>query len=422
MALASERRVATLVDKLFCHSVILRAPVCRLLSDQWSSLKAAAATELLAIGAGCTATTNYTLPAEMLYALRITKAVLPIAIEQCLMSQPTDAVLLAFREVALSRSRGQEMGTVVYNKLQQLLPCSFCIPTACRLKYCGECDGTLTALFSGYPSCGTAPCMIHRNRLANPSLMSPSEHISWTGLYPIMANTSWNAFIHRATSSERSLCSLRDLCLDALRMAQLQSFHLDLNNRNPLRLHHRDPLLQNLYSIFDTPVSLAIPCSNANECLGPDRLPFAQRIRYDIDGEIRRRLRALGPVCFQPHDRLCSGPLALYPAGLSRPACGRDLDDRPYNPLDCKPGTYCKGGHHEWERRDCSSAALNVLFESCPQWVDTFVATTRPNSPLPPMPPDDCADMPIHGDTWHRDPDEHWDHVFEWRERQPWWQ
>ena len=196
MALASERRVATLVDKLFCHSVILRAPVCRLLSDQWSSLKAAAATELLAIGAGCTATTNYTLPAEMLYALRITKAVLPIAIEQCLMSQPTDAVLLAFREVALSRSRGQEMGTVVYNKLQQLLPCSFCIPTACRLKYCGECDGTLTVLFSGYPSCGTAPCMIHRNRLANPSLMSPSEHIS--GVLAATVSNSNSNLVDRA--------------------------------------------------------------------------------------------------------------------------------------------------------------------------------------------------------------------------------
>ena len=377
MALASELRVATLVDKLFCHSVILRAPVCRLLSDQWPSLEAAAATELLAIGLVARGRARVSREENvMLYALRITKAVLPIAIEQCLMSQPTDAVLLAFREVALSRSRGQEMGTVVYNKLQQLLPCSFCIPTACRLlrcttsrNNCSACVATLGALFPEYSN-------------------------------PETSNPSWNAFIHRATSSERFLCSLRDLCLDALRSEDL---------RYVAQLQ-----------FIDAPLSLVIPHSNARK-----DLIEAAETRNIIDFRIERRLaEAPGPVCFQPHDRICNGPLARDCWEDCRAyACARYAFDACHDAKNARSRARawgCEGGH-KWERRDCSSAALNVLFESCPQWVDTFVATTRPNSPVPPMPPDDCADVPIHGDTWHRDPDEHWHHILEWRERQPWY-
>lgn len=199
---------------------------------------------------------------------------------------------------------------------------------------------------------------------------------------------SWGSFLARATG-DRSMCTLRELCLDVLRNEHLRS----------------ERAAQHGYA-FETKGygCVIIPQPEPRLRRAPSSVVAARRL---VDEGIEK---CILEQC--RHTKICNGPLVDF---------------------NCKePWRSC----HLWEYRDCPDEVIMKLLEACDSWIVHYLAAPRPLSPLPPeidetdveiMRRSDgiCLDQsewmseslpPLRGDTWHRDPATHQMHVRRWED------
>ena len=186
---------------------------------------------------------------------------------------------------------------------------------------------------------------------------------------------------------ERTLCTLRELCLDVVRDNAMRS------------VPH---CVREGYDCVTVPNG-EIDYRDRARAIGN------RNTRSVIDSIVEKRIAARCQRC--GHERMCGGPLV---------------------------NSDCHWTLHKWEWCDCPDAVLTTLFDASAQWIVGYLETPRPASPLPPAIDDDddeisdsdgiCRDRsisdslpPLRGDTWHRDPTKHWQNVVRWEDARNAW-